>query len=261
MIKEMGEPDAAVAILETRGQDESILLIRRAEREGDAWSGHWSLPGGRREDEDSDALDTALRELEEECGIRLGREAAATALPPTLARRQVGRYLLVAPFVFRVDCELPTVLDAREAVESLWVPLRVLRDPARHRLAPVPGRPAEALFPGVDLNGVPLWGFTYRLLADWLGLDPKDAAQERAGFDEARALLEFLASEGLTMVEGWTERRAGKVATVEGTIPVARVLQRFSEAPGFQKVSAVEVRPDAVRLVGLAYEEYVIRVR
>ena len=25
-------------------------------------------------------------------------------------------------------------------------------------------------FPSVELDGTPLWGFTYRLIADWLGL-------------------------------------------------------------------------------------------
>jgi hypothetical protein len=47
-----------------------------------------------------------------------------------------------------------------------------LLDPARHSLMPVPGQPIETRFPAVELKGVPLWGFTYRLLAEWLGLGP-----------------------------------------------------------------------------------------
>lgn len=255
----MGEPDAAVAILHARSEDESILLIRRAEREGDAWSGHWSLPGGRCEAGDADALDTALRELEEECGIRLRRDAMEAALKPTLARRQVGRFLLVAPFVFRVDCELAAKLDEREAVEAQWVPLRLLCDPEQHRLGPVPGRPDEALFPGVNLNKVPLWGFTYRLLGDWLDLIPSEGLTGKAGFEAANELIEFLAGEGVPMVEEWAERGPAKQATVQGPIPVEQVLRRFRQRRGFQPISAVEVREDRVRLVGLAYEEYVIR--
>ena len=86
----MREPEAAVAIVRTLGPDPAILLMRRAEREGDAWSGHWSLPGGRREESDVDLLETALRELREECGIRLLREEVIATLPPTIARRRTG---------------------------------------------------------------------------------------------------------------------------------------------------------------------------
>jgi len=168
----MTEPDAAVAILHARAPHDSILLIRRSEHPADAWSGHWSFPGGRREPQDVDLLHTALRELDEECGIRLAPERFQAALPHAVARRRVGRFLLVAPFVFAVDDELPATLAPEEAVEALWVPLAVLRDSARHALRPVPGMPPEMRFPSIDLNGVPLWGFTYRLIADWLYLDP-----------------------------------------------------------------------------------------
>jgi 8-oxo-dGTP pyrophosphatase MutT (NUDIX family) len=166
----MAEPEAAVAILHAIEPEESVLLIRRAERVGDPWSGHWSFPGGGREPEDPDLLHTALRELEEECGIRLGRGHFETALQPTLAGRRVGRFVLVAPFLFRVNAELPVILHPPEAVEALWAPLKILRDPGRHAHQSVPGQPKEMQFPAIELNGVPLWGFTYRLIADWLGL-------------------------------------------------------------------------------------------
>jgi 8-oxo-dGTP pyrophosphatase MutT (NUDIX family) len=160
---DMEGPHAAVAIVRARLPRESILLMRRSEREEDSWSGHWSFPGGRRDHEGPDLLHTALRELKEECGIRLGREQMEAALPPVLARRRTGPFVLVAPFVFEVEVELPTVLDPREAVEAVWVPLDVWRDPTRHSLRAVPGLPGDWLFPSIDLNGMPLWGFTYRL--------------------------------------------------------------------------------------------------
>src|SRR5579864_126013 len=92
----MADPEAAVAILHAIEPEESVLLIRRAERADDPWSGHWSFPGGGREPEDPDLLHTALRELEEECGIRLGRENLETAWPPTPAGRRVGWFVLVS---------------------------------------------------------------------------------------------------------------------------------------------------------------------
>jgi len=164
----MTEPEAAVAIVHAREPEEAVLLMRRTVRQDDPWSGHWSFPGGRRDPHDLDLLQTALRELEEECGVRLLREDLETALPPRIARRADPPYLLVAPFVLRADRHLPTILDTLEAAEAMWVPLSLLRDPARHALRSVPGRPPQEQFPAIDLNGTPLWGFTYRLLMDWL---------------------------------------------------------------------------------------------
>jgi 8-oxo-dGTP pyrophosphatase MutT (NUDIX family) len=248
----MAEPDAAVAIVHAHATD-SVLLIRRAEREQDAWSGHWSFPGGRREPADPDLLYTALRELEEECGIRLEREQLRAALPPAVARRRVGRFLLVAPFVFGVDDELPVTLDSREAVEAQWTPIDVLRDPARHALRPVPGVPPEIRFPAIDLNGVPLWGFTYRLITDWLGLNPQGQPIEEAGFQAARDLLDGLVAQGCALDHGWVDREGGKVAAVRGAIPVEWVW-----AQHIPWANKLEVRPDSIRLEGLASEEYTI---
>ena len=265
---DMVEPQAAVAIVSARQPRESILLIRRSERAEDSWSGHWSFPGGRRDSDDPDLLHTALRELEEECGIRLAREQMETVLPPALAGRRTGTFVLVAPFVFEVDGELPTVVDHREAVEAVWVPLSIWRDPTRHSLRAVPGLPSDWLFPAIDLKGVPVWGFTYRLATDWLGLLPEQRPIEQAGFEMACRVLDFLLSHGLKLKRGWedrmtqpgtVERQAAKVAAVEGVIPVAAVAARFA-SPGkvFPCINLLEIRPDNIRVVGPAFEEYLI---
>jgi hypothetical protein len=166
-----------------------------------------------------------------------------------LARRRVGPYLLVSPFVFRVDSELATILDPREAAHAEWIALSFLRDPARRRLRPVPGVPTDTLFPAIDLDCAPLWGFTYRLVLDWLGLP--------AGGDPAAAILAFLVERGLTVVRPWQDR----VAEVRGVIPVEQVLERFcgpaSEAPG---INRLEARPESIRILGPDFEEYLIRV-
>ncbi|HEU4700285.1 MAG TPA: NUDIX domain-containing protein, partial [Gemmatimonadales bacterium] len=63
---------AAVALVVTPAPD-SMLLIRRAERAGDPWSGHMALPGGRHSRGDADLAATAMRETAEEVGVRLDR--------------------------------------------------------------------------------------------------------------------------------------------------------------------------------------------
>jgi len=39
----------------------SVLMIKRADREGDPWSGHMAFPGGRKDRGDSNTLVTAKR--------------------------------------------------------------------------------------------------------------------------------------------------------------------------------------------------------
>jgi len=262
----MHEPEAAVAIVRAGSPEESILLIRRAHRDGDPWSGHWSFPGGRRDRTDPDLLQTALRELEEECGICLEREQVMQTLAPTLAGRRTGRFVLVAPFSFHVDSTLPTVLEPSEAVEAVWTPLRMLEDPAQHSLSPVPGLPAHMLFPSVQLKGTPLWGFTYRVITDWLGMVSRQRPLAEAGFEMARALLELVLSLGVTLEQDWSDKGlqegpAGsyqlKTALVRGAIPVDEVRGKIPMS-GWQLplMFVIEVQPDRIRLQGLAFEEY-----
>jgi len=248
----------------TRAPRESILLMRRSERKEDSWSGHWSFPGGRRDPDDTDLLHTALRELEEECGIRLGREQMEMALPPLQAGRRTRPFVLVAPFVFGIDSELPTAVDHREAVEAVWVPQSGWCDPSRHYLRNVPGRPGNWLYPSFNLNGTPVWGFTYRVISDWLGLLP----EKQAGFGVACQMLEFLLAQGLTLKSEWEDRTAqswtgeritAKVAEVEGVIPTELVAAKFATSEKLiPQVSLIELNPGQIRVVGLAFEEYLI---
>jgi 8-oxo-dGTP pyrophosphatase MutT (NUDIX family) len=258
----MSEPEAAVAIVHAPrhsqtadGHEESVLLIRRTERETDPWSGHWSFPGGRRDPQDEDLVETALRELAEECGIVLARDCLERSLPLTAAGRRVGRVMHVAPFLFGASAELATALDPEEAAEALWLPVSWFRDPTRHCLVPVPRLPPERIFPAIELNGVPLWGFTYRVLTEWLEIHAACASEEKPAFRAACMLLEFLLAHGVELRQPWQKQ----VAVVKGIIPVAQVLERLA-LPGLEipAVNSVEVRGDAIRILGLDLEEYVI---
>jgi 8-oxo-dGTP pyrophosphatase MutT (NUDIX family) len=249
----MSRPEASVAIVQARLPEPSILLIRRTEREDDSWSGHWSFPGGRREPGDAEPLETALRELAEECGITLSQADLVEELPLAVARRRTPPFLEVTPFVLGVERALDVKLDPREAVEARWIPLSLLRNPSSHSIRPVPGMPPRLFYPVVELNAVPLWGFTYRLITEWQKLLPAD---RRAGFEVACRMLEFLLAHGLRLARGWRDR----TTVIEGALDpeeiAAYLAQPAAEVP---PVNRVELTPKEIRVMGLAFEEYLIR--
>ena len=163
-------PSAATAIVHADAPEAAVLLMRRAQRPRDPWSGHWSFPGGRVEAGDTDLLDTALRELREECGLALDRKQLNERLADDWAGRVSGHSVMVATFVFKIAEQLPTTLDHSEAAETVWMPMTALRDRSKHRVREIPGIPKGRQFPAFDLRGTLVWGFTYRVLCQWAGV-------------------------------------------------------------------------------------------
>ena len=118
------------------------------------------------------------------------------------------------------------------------------------------------LFPAIELEGHPLWGFTYRLITDWLQLGPPPPV-EQAGFQASDLVLEFLLENGLTLRQAWRDGlEIANVAEVCGAIPVSAAIQHFS-VPGcdYPAVNCLDVRRESVRIIGPAFEEYLIRSR
>lgn len=174
-----GEPEvadrhAAVAlVLRQRDADVEALLIRRAERDGDPWSGHMALPGGRVEPGET-PLATAVREAREEVGLDLGSLGRYVGRLPEHHALSGGilRPLAVTPCVFALEAEPPPLdLDGSEVSEALWVSLGALRSgglAARFTWSR-PGIAAMVL-PCWDYDGRRIWGLTHRILTTLFGL-------------------------------------------------------------------------------------------
>ena len=121
---------AAVAIMVREGQETTeLLMIRRATREGDPWSGHMGFPGGRRDPEDRSNFSCALRETEEELGVDLSRWGAPLGelSDVNTGWRKDRPEMLVTPFIFSVS-ELPELTPNDEVDDVVWVPLHFLMD-------------------------------------------------------------------------------------------------------------------------------------
>jgi len=168
----LAAPRAAVALLlRSAAPDPELLLIRRAEREGDPWSGHMALPGGRASPMDTDLAATAVRETREEVGIDPARQGALLgALDEVTPRSARAPSIVVAPFVFAVHASAPVVAN-HEVETALWVPLGELLRPEAvteylHELA----EGATLAFPAFDARGYVVWGLTHRILTGFLEL-------------------------------------------------------------------------------------------
>ena len=102
--------------------DTEVLLIRRAERPGDPWSGHMAFPGGHHEPEDPDLRATAMRETLEEVGIDLRLHDYLGPLDEisAMARgRPVG--MTIAPHVFALrESPLAVLRPNVEVAELVW---------------------------------------------------------------------------------------------------------------------------------------------
>jgi 8-oxo-dGTP pyrophosphatase MutT (NUDIX family) len=154
---------AAVAIIIAPDPD-AILLIRRAERAGDPWSGHMALPGGRREPGDLDLLATAIRETSEEVGIQLGSEQLVGTLEDVVPRTPVLPPVAVRPYVFLSRLRPPISLSS-EVTNTSWVPLtHLLRPDTRHPVRlDVAGQ--SRLVQAFELPDGIVWGMTERILS------------------------------------------------------------------------------------------------
>lgn len=154
---------AAVALIHVPSPD-AILLIQRAVREGDPWSGQMGLPGGHAEAGDRDLVATAIRETAEEVGVELERGRMVSALDDIAPRSVVPPPFLVRPFLFSLP-ERPGLRLSAEAASASWIEWRALVDPANRRDVAITIRDFQRTVPAFVVGGQVIWGMTERLLA------------------------------------------------------------------------------------------------
>lgn len=115
--------------------DPEVLFIKRAGRRGDRWSGHIALPGGKRDPEDTDDLETAIRETREEIGLDLTTANCLHVgnLPERVVTTTWGKdaLMVLCPYIFILTGPVPVLRPQPTEVAALhWVPLRALLAPS-----------------------------------------------------------------------------------------------------------------------------------
>jgi 8-oxo-dGTP pyrophosphatase MutT (NUDIX family) len=157
---------AAVAmILAGPAHDLSLCFIRRAERTGDPWSGHYAFPGGRAHPADASAQAVAERETEEEVGLTLRPGQLLSPLsemPVKLGGVDIG--MMLSPFVYYVGARSPPLVPNGEVASAYWVPLGHLWDTANTTHLQFERNGTRMIYPAIRYRDYVIWGLTFRLL-------------------------------------------------------------------------------------------------
>jgi 8-oxo-dGTP pyrophosphatase MutT (NUDIX family) len=168
----VGTAGAAVTLVLRDGATEiETLLIERAENPTDPASGQVGLPGGHVEERDSSMGATALRELEEEVGLR---RADLTGAPRYVETRYAARFKLkVAVFAAELApaAAPPAPASPEEVAHVFWLPRSAL-EVDRHVAQDTTFGRIEV--PATVHDGHVVWGFTRRLLRDFFGYPDED---------------------------------------------------------------------------------------
>lgn len=159
---------ATVLHIDSNGRPE-VLLMQRACRDGDPWSGHICYPGGRMQIEDASAQETAEREMLEELGINIHQTGTLVARLSDVVTREHSRVrpMVVTPYVYLVD-KKPAASTSSEAISSFWCPLEFFHDTNnRQRMTWTIGKSRLSVplsMPCYYYENMRIWGLTLLML-------------------------------------------------------------------------------------------------
>ncbi|MFS2280751.1 CoA pyrophosphatase [Microbacterium sp. OR21] len=165
---------------ETVPDDLDVLLQRRAATLS-SHPGQVSFPGGGYEDQDADAIATALREAQEETGLDPDGVEVLAALPEIPLA--VSSFLVTPVLGWWRKPSRVAAVDHAETVEVFRVPVAQLLDPASRFTSVLRRDGYTYKGPAFDVDGTIVWGFTAGILdalfdaTGWA--QPWDSAVER----------------------------------------------------------------------------------
>ena len=170
-IEPTGPTRFAAILLALRARDDGepeLLMIKRAEAEGDPWSGHIACPGGRMDPGDRDLAATAIRETWEETGIDIMREGRLLGhLDDLSPRSPFLPPLIIRPYVGLVS-RSAEITPSPEVASAFWVPITALREQGAWGMGLVSVRTGQRRVSLFQHGEHTVWGLTERALRQFL---------------------------------------------------------------------------------------------
>lgn len=160
---------AVAAVLRLHDAGPELLFIKRADKEGDPWSGHMAFPGGRQEPGDRSLEHTAVRETQEELALDLGRGRILGRLDDLAPRNPVLPPLVIRPYVAVVSPDVQFV-TSDEVADTFWAPIEELRGESAQAEHAIVINGARARYPAYRVHGHIVWGLTERIVRQLLPL-------------------------------------------------------------------------------------------
>ncbi len=160
-LKVRGRQDAGVLVPLYLQDDELHAVFTKRREDLRRHPGEISFPGGRYEEGERDLVATALREAEEEIGLRRQAVDIVGALQPTPT---IATGYAIYPFVGLIEPGMSWTLSAREVAQVLELSLRELRAGYQRQRLVRRGLPirTDTYVAGDNL----IWGATARILSD-----------------------------------------------------------------------------------------------
>ena len=161
-----------LCLLYPRNEDWHIVLIERVAAENDRHSGQIGFPGGKYEPADGTYLNGALREAEEEVGIK--------PQDVTIIGKMTPLYIPVSnfhvyPFVGALDYTPIFIPEEKEVQEVVEVPLDLLiaKETRQQKTLILRNKYVLKNVPYFNVKNKTIWGATAMMLSEFIEILPQ----------------------------------------------------------------------------------------
>lgn len=155
--------ESAVLLLLFPFQDKIQLCLIRRPTTMKNHAGQIAFPGGKREKEDTNLVQTALREAEEEIGLDRNKVEVLGVLSPVYV--QISDFL-ITPVLGWTNEKPEIVIDPSEVDEVIFISLDAISEEDNRCEKEMDTRTGRISVPGYDIENCFIWGATAMMLSE-----------------------------------------------------------------------------------------------